>query len=419
MLQWGDNHPNSLLKINKSKYHPDRSVAGINWRSVRNVIAALAVRAAGQTMSGTFMKKTTAALGAALLALSAQSAFAQSSVTLYGLVDTALRYQTNANPQNDGLVSMVEGVETPSRFGFKGSEDLGGGTQAIFKLESQINLWNGALSNPNQLFSRNAYVGLSNNTYGTFTLGMQQTPFFESMGNTFDPLTVADYWQDSWAYNPIGPYLFQNNSVKYKNTIGGLQIDAMYGFGGVPGSVGKNEMYGFTAEYDLAALQTVVGFQQNDVNGKKFNALNVGAVYAIIPTVKLLAGWLHYQDQTGSTDISQQQPGVTLALSSTSLLSPNRIDDNFYVGTQWQVTAPLALTAAGYYGHARNAVMPGDTTLGVGINYSATLLAEYSLSKRTEVYGTVDFTRGTGAYEIDYPGRNNQTGVAIGLRNIF
>ncbi|WP_027796146.1 porin [Paraburkholderia acidipaludis] len=368
------------------------------------------------------MKKTTAALGAALLALSAQSAFAQSSVTLYGLVDTAIRYQTNANPQNDGLASMVQGVETPSRFGLKGSEDLGDGTQAIFKLENQFNLFNGALPPGAPLFSRNAYVGLSNNVYGTVTFGYQQTPFFEAMGNTFDPLTVADYWQDSWAYNPIGPYLFQSNSVKYKNTIGGLQIEAMYGFGGVAGSVGTNEMYAFTAEYDVGALQTLVGFQQNDVNGKKFNALNVGAVYAVLPSMKLLAGWLHYQDQTGGTDIYEQQSGLATSqvLSSTSsLLSPNRIDDNFYVGTQWQVTAPLALTAAGYYGHARNAVMPGDTTLGVGINYSATLLAEYSLSKRTEVYGTVDFTHGTGAYTIDYPGRNNQTAVAIGLRNIF
>lgn len=361
------------------------------------------------------MKKTTAALGAALLALSAQSAFAQSSVTLYGLVDTALRYQTNANAQNDNLASMVEGVETPSRFGFKGTEDLGDGTQAIFKLESQINLWNGALSNPNQLFSRNAYVGLANNTYGTVTLGMQQTPFFEAMGNTFDPLTVADYWQDSWAYNPIGPYLFANNSVKYKNTIAGLQLEGIYSFGGQPGSLGYNSMYGFTAEYDIAALQTVVGFQQNDVEGKKFNALNVGVTYAILPTVKLLAGWLHYQDQTGRTDLNEQQSGAP----TLTFTSPNRIDDNFYIGSTWQATAPLALTAAGYYGHARNAAMPGDTTLGIGINYSATLLAEYSLSKRTEVYGTVDFTRGTGAYAVDYPGRNNQTAVAIGLRNIF
>jgi predicted porin len=97
----------------------------------------------------------------------------------------------------------------------------------------------------------------------------------------------------------------------------------------------------------------------------------------------------------------------------------NRIDDGFYAGTTWQVTPPLLLTAAGYYDHSRNALNSDGTTLGRGVRYSGTLLAECSLSKRTEVYGTVDFIRGTGAAQADFPGRNNQTGVAIGLRNIF
>ena len=361
------------------------------------------------------MKKTTAALGAALLALSAQPAFAQSSVTLYGLVDTSVRYLTNANASNDSQIAMGEGVETPSRFGLKGSEDLGGGTSAIFKLENQFQLWSGKFDNSNNtLFQRNAYVGLSNNQYGALTLGRQQTPFFDMMGNTFDPLTVGDYWQDSWIYNPVGPFLFTNSSVKYNGTFGGLHVEGMYGFGGVPGSTGQNSMYGFAASYALGPLEAVAGFQQNDVSGKKFNIVNVGAVYTFTPTLKVLAGWLHSQDNTGLADIDEQQSGApTLAH-----VSPNRIDDSFYVGSTWQVTAPLALTVAGYYDHARNAALL-DGSLGNGINYSATVLAEYSLSKRTEVYGTVDFTRGNGAFLADYPGRNNQTGVAIGLRNIF
>ncbi|MGF6573965.1 putative porin [Paraburkholderia sp. GAS333] len=361
------------------------------------------------------MKKTTAAIGAALLALATQSAFAQSSVTLYGLVDTSVRYLTNANANNDAQVAMGEGVETPSRFGLKGSEDLGGGTSAIFKLENQFQLWSGKLDNSNnQLFQRNAYVGLSNQQYGTLTLGRQQTPFFEAMGNTYDPMTVGDFWQDSWIYNGIGPFLFTNSSVKYTNQFGGLHLSGMYGFGGVAGSTGENSMYGFTASYDLGNLSAVVGFQQNDVSGKKFNLFNVGAVYAVTPSLKLLGGWLHAQDNTGLTDVDMQQSGAP----ALAHVSPNRIDDSFYVGSTWQVTSPLALTLAGYYDHARNAANV-DGTLGTGVNYSATILAEYSLSKRTEVYGTVDFTRGSGAFVADYPGRNNQTGVAIGLRNIF
>jgi predicted porin len=360
-------------------------------------------------------KKIVMYCGAAVAALLGSSAYAQSSVTLYGLVDTTVRYLTNADANNNNQVAMGEGVETPSRFGLKGSEDLGGGLSAVFKLENQFQLWSGKLDNSsNQLFQRNAWVGISSSQYGTVTLGRQQTPFFEQMGNTFDPLTVADFWQDSWAYNPVGPFLFTNSSVKYSGTFGGLNVEGMYGFGGVPGATGENAMYAFTAEYGIGPLSADVGFQQNDVSGKKFNIVNVSAVYSFTPALRLLAGWLHSQDQSGTVDLAEQQSGAPTLPG----VSPNRIDDNFYVGSTWQVTAPLALTAAGYYGHARNAALL-DGGLGVGINYSATLLAEYSLSKRTEVYGTVDFTRGTGAYLADYPGRNNQTGVAVGLRNIF
>ncbi|WP_454830298.1 porin [Paraburkholderia xenovorans] len=361
------------------------------------------------------MKKTTAALGVAMLTLSAQSAFAQSSVTLYGLVDTSIRYLTNANSRNDSQVAMGPGVETPSRWGLKGSEDIGGGTSVIFKLENQFQLWSGKLDNSNNtLFQRNAYVGLSNDKYGTLSFGRQQTPFFDMMGNIYDPLTVADFWQDSWAYNPVGPFLFTNSSVKYTGQFGGLHVEGMYGFGGVAGSTGENSMFGLTASYAFGPVSAGVGFQQNDVAGKKFNIVNVSTVYTFTPTLKVMAGWLHSQDNTGLADVDMQQSGAPVLPG----VSPNRIDDNFYVGSTWQATAPLAITVAGYYGHARNAAKL-DGSLGVGVNYSATLLAEYSLSKRTEVYGTVDFTRGNGAYLADYPGRNNQTGVAIGLRNIF
>ena len=337
---------------------------------------------------------------AAALAMFAPSAFAQSSVTLYGLVDTTVRYLSNANAANDGQVAMGEGVETPSRWGLKGTEDLGGGLSAVFRLENQFQLWSGKLDNSsNQLFQRQAYVGLASSQYGTVTVGRQQTPFFEQMGNTYDPLTVADFWQDSYVYNPVGPFLFTNSSVKYSGTFAGLTVEGMYGL---------------TASYSIGPLSADVGFQQNDVEGKKFNIVNVSTVYAFTPAVKVLAGWLHSQDETGTADFAQQQVGAPLLASA----SPDRIDDSFYVGSSWQVTSPLTLTVAGYYDHARNAAFL-DGALGVGINYSATVLAEYALSKRTEVYGTVDFTRGNGAFLSDYPGRNNQTGVAIGLRNLF
>jgi predicted porin len=143
----------------------------------------------------------------ALFAGAASSTFAQSSVTLYGLVDTAIRYQTNAAPDGKDLIGMTVGPETNSRWGLKGSEDLGGGLSAVFHLENQFTAFDGKLSSPNELFGRQAYVGLSSNKFGTLTFGRQYAPLYDTMGDVFDPLTVGDYWQDSWVWNGIGPYL--------------------------------------------------------------------------------------------------------------------------------------------------------------------------------------------------------------------
>jgi predicted porin len=125
------------------------------------------------------VKKTICAIGGTLIALAAQSAFAQSSVTLYGIVDTSVRYLTNANAKNDSQVSMGVGPITGSRWGLKGSEDLGGGLSTIFRLEDGFNLWNGQFASQNTLFNRMAYVGLSSNQYGALTFGRQNTPLFD------------------------------------------------------------------------------------------------------------------------------------------------------------------------------------------------------------------------------------------------
>ncbi|KVG80239.1 porin [Burkholderia ubonensis] len=371
----------------------------------------------------------------AVFAVAASSAFAQCSVTLYGLVDTAIRYQTNAGPDGRDLIGMTVGPETHSRWGLHGSEDLGGGLSAVFRLENGFELGDGKLHVANTLFSRQAYVGLSSNRYGTLTFGNQYAPLYDTMGDTFDPLTVGNYWQDSWMYNGIGNFLTVPNSVKYQFSYNGFSVDAIYGFGNHAGAMGLDSTYGVELTYAHGPASINAGFHQtsvsslngSSVNGAKMNFVHVSGAYQVAPAVRLLAGWLHGQDKTGTTDFNMQQAGAPTLRAG----SPNRIDDTFYVGANWQATAPLLITVAGYYGHARNAERL-DGTLGAGINTSATVLAEYALSKHTEVYGTVDVARGNGAFAADYPGatnpatgrvdqigRTNNVGAAIGLRQMF
>jgi predicted porin len=376
----------------------------------------------------TFASRAAAALGVSAIAFACQSAFAQSSVTLYGVADVSVRYLTNANANNDGKVFMTNGAITNSRIGLKGSEDLGGGLKAIFQLESGVELENGRYSDANRAFNRAAYVGLASQ-YGTLTLGRQKTPLFDMLADTYDPLTVGNYFENAWLPVALGAGLYADNAVKYNGSFAGVSVAAMYSFGTnfastgaggfsgqLPGHMGAGNMYGFTASYALGPLSIGGGYQQNsDNSNNKQKIWNANAVYAI-GAAKLYVGYLHSTDDTGFVDSTLSQRDLVSGVDI--LKGSGRRDDGPFAGVTYQLTPALLLTGAFYYDHMKNAAVGGGLT-GSGNRYTGVAVAEYALSKRTEVYGTVDFNKVTGAGDVELPGRSNQTGVSIGLRNIF
>jgi predicted porin len=128
------------------------------------------------------MKKTLIA-GTALASL-AGVAQAQSSVTLYGLIDAGLTY-TNSQITGTGAGGhsnwqMTSGGVQYSRWGLRGAEDLGGGLQAIFTLENGFNLNNGQLSSANRIFNRLAYVGVSSRDFGSLLWDVKPTAWLTS-----------------------------------------------------------------------------------------------------------------------------------------------------------------------------------------------------------------------------------------------
>ncbi|REG50869.1 putative porin [Paraburkholderia sp. BL6669N2] len=372
--------------------------------------------------------KTAAVVSGTALAMTSEHALAQSSITLYGVADVSVRYLTNSNAKNDGRLFMTNGAITNSRWGLRGSEDLGGGMKAVFDLESGINLQDGSASDSQRLFNRNAYVGLSSQ-YGTLTLGRQKTPLFDLLGDTYDPLTVGNYFENSWLPGALGAGLYADNAVKYTGRYKGLTMAAMYSFGTnsessgaggfsgqVPGHLGAGTMYGFTLSYAAGPLSVAGGVQQNSDNSNhKQTIFNANAVYAF-STTKVYVGYLHSKDDTGFVDTALAQQ--TLAPGVDILKGSGRVDNGPFAGVTWQATPALTLTGAAYYDHMSNAAI-GNGQLGSGNRYTLVALAEYALSKRTEVYGTVDFDKVSGAASVELPGKNNQTGVALGLRTIF
>lgn len=139
------------------------------------------------------MRKQSLALAA--LGMFSLSAYAQNSVTLYGVIDEGINYNSNASGKR--LYNLSSGVMQGSRWGLKGREDLGGGLSALFVLESGFDVNNGKMGQGGLLFGRQAYIGVGSR-YGTVTLGRQYDMVVDNLG----PFIVGDQWGGYMAAHP-------------------------------------------------------------------------------------------------------------------------------------------------------------------------------------------------------------------------
>lgn len=366
-------------------------------------------------------------VGGIASALACLRASAQSSVTLYGMTEITLRYLTNDNAQNDGRLFMTNGAIINSHVGLRGEENLGRGLKTVFQIESNFDPQDGALSDGGRFFGSTANVGLSGG-FGTVTLGRQDTPLFDKLVTTYDPLTYANYPENSWLPWALEAGLAADNSIRYMGQFGSLYVGAMYSFGSnyelggadgfsgqVPGHFAAGSLANLLVSYSDGPLNVAAGVQQvRDNSDNRQTVFNVDFMYER-RRIKFYAGWLHSQDNTGVVDtLLAEQPIPDIS----QLKNTNRIDDGPFAGFAWRIAAPLLLSTAFYYDHMRNAAT-AIGALGSGSRYTAVELAEYELSKRTEIYGTVDFNKVTGAAGVELQGRSNQTGVAIGMRSFF
>ncbi|MGS0625006.1 porin [Ralstonia sp. VS2407] len=384
------------------------------------------------------MKKS--AILVAVGALFAGSAYAQSSVTLYGIVDTSIHYTTNANAAGNSKVELTNGAVSNSRWGLKGSEDLGGGNKALFVLESGFDPDTGrGNGGAGALFNRQSFVGLSNSSMGTITLGRQYN-FGFTMGGNFDPLGVGNYDQNSWPFYGITG-LRESNMLKYEGKWNGFYVGLGYGFGEVAGSNSANRYLGAAASYEFGPALLGGFYQQHkDVAGNKQSVWGIGGNYAVGPA-KLFLGYIDSSDATGCVSSSagcvgnsafglnidaNNGNGFTQTQLGAGAFAGNtkRRDHVGLAGVTYQVTPALALTGAFYYDSISNANLTAGND---GKRYTGVLLAEYSLSKRTQVYGTVDYNKVKNAAIPQLSGgtadgqnaKTNQVGAGVGIRHIF
>ncbi|KWK85819.1 porin [Burkholderia ubonensis] len=381
------------------------------------------------------MKKTL--IVAALSGVLATAAHAQSSVTLYGLIDAGITYTNNQGGHSAWQQST--GSVNGSRWGLRGAEDLGGGLKAIFTLENGFGINNGTLKQNGREFGRQAFVGLSHSVYGSVTLGRQYDSVVDYLGPL--SLTGTQYGGTQFAHpfdnDNLNNSFRINNAVKYQSAnYNGLKFGALYGFSN-SSNFANNRAYSVGASYSFMGFNVAAAYMQlnNNVNGLAQAVSDPGAVagdwtfaasrqrtwgaglnYSFGPAT---AGFVFTQTRlTDSVAISAGQSGVTGGITG---LSGGTRFNNYEINGRYALTPALSL--AGSYTYTDGRIV-GQSPKWHQFN----LQAAYALSKRTDFYLQGEYQKvnsdglplraninGLGTASSN----NKQVAVTAGLRHRF
>lgn len=223
------------------------------------------------------MKKLT--LAALIIGGFAAQAQAQSNVTIYGIVDAGLVAESGGAAGS--VTKVTSGVGSASRLGFKGTEDLGGGTSAIFALEAGTKVDTG--ESDAAFFQRQAYVGLKNKEAGSLTLGRQYTMLYNALSQVADPFGAGYAGSAKNLFSTGGAGTRVSNAIVYSSpAMSGFSVDAMYGLGEQAGNSTAGRQFGLGLNYSQGPLNARLVY-----NNKNNDVAAVGATPAVTkPTVK-------------------------------------------------------------------------------------------------------------------------------------
>ena len=357
------------------------------------------------------MKKSLIAL--AVLAASG-AAMAQSSVTLYGVIDSGLTYVSGV----DNVYGLTNaGGNVNSRLGFRGTEDLGNGLKANFNLESGFSPDDGTNYMPGQnglAFTRTATVGLAG-SFGEVRLGRMLTSSYLAVSryDAFGDTGIGA--SRAWAGNNIDGFDFgyatrASNAVSYTSAnFNGFKFGAEYGFG--EQEKARDARYlGLAATYDNGPLSLGLGFDRQNgtkgvVDATDDTTWQLGGAYNF-GVAKLMA----FYKQTKYKDIAANESGKFKTFG-LGLTAP--------VGAAGEVRAS--------YNHYRLSADGGATPKADQLSLGYV----HNLSKRTALYGTASYItnkkKGGSDFALNAGGLNaglkqnggKQGGVQVGVRHAF
>ena len=442
-----------------------------------------------------------------LLAIAAMTAFAgaaqaQSSITVYGILDVGVIGQTNTGNLNStastvpaalagtnttggstvkpGTAFGVTGNgETMSRLGFKGSEDLGGGTKAIFTLEQGFNPATGELGNTGilnqgksanisgdssiqgQLFNRGAFVGLSNDKFGTLTAGRQQNLMLDNIAN-YDPVAAfaVSPLQYAGSYGGGGrtDMARVDGALKYVWKSNGFNANLLYAPGGFASQTTMGTTSGAQVGYEAGkfGIQAIASHTTDATNLSTNAALSTYTNTVVNTTAYQLTAKYQatdslvfkggYERELIGTPSNFQNYSLTTTTGGVSLVNaPGQT--NFFVnvawiGAQYQATPRIKVSAGYYYAGTPQAgssapsfcntatLKPFSSNTGgcTGTAQYEALTVDYSLSQRTNLYALLGNTTLTGGQKYSYATTvggattstlSGQQTYGIGMRHTF
>lgn len=193
--------------------------------------------------------------------------FAQTSTTLYGILDAGLTYSHNTNGARHFKAS--EGVSLPNRVGIRTSEDLGGGMSALVQLEHGFNIYTGQPKDANSYFNRNSYLGLASMNWGKITLGRQNVLNYDFLTRYSIGSRVGTYAWHPGDLDRLAGTLRLNDSIRYETApLGKFKLAGMYAFSQSPkdsGGMGKSSS--LAAEYRDGPLEASAAYTRTQSVG--------------------------------------------------------------------------------------------------------------------------------------------------------
>ena len=378
------------------------------------------------------------------------------------------------NKGTQSATGILNGGLSATKFGLKGEEDMGGGLKGVFLLEQGFNLPTGATSNAalalatnkstgpamaadsaisGQFFNRGAYTGLASNSWGTLTAGRHQSFFLDNIV-IFDPML------GSQAFSPLGfsgsyggggftDDSRTDNSLKYRLALGDFNLGLLYKFGGVAGSGSAQSAYelngvyasgpfavqlGYQAFKDAFSLASAAGTGTIAATAGNTDAYMVSAKYTYEKTTVRLGYELEQISNPSNPTLDQQVTTIFgFPLSAVPTVTKFTTTEDikvYWIGGTQELTSAFAVSLGVYHVVQDAYVASGVACTGTqsqcaGATNYYSLMGDYNLSKRTDVYlGIMDVVASGGPANADknaapLPSENTNRTVALGFRHRF